>query len=293
MEEYSCKLNIGGLLIRFVGIPLKAEKYTLPFLVKEGFDTPEADHTVYVTASDDMALPEGKLVYEDFEQCCFVNGDDSYTARIRIRGNIPYVVSHDRRGEHCNRVVIEKCTLFSDDWLRRVLLYSNMPHIMLDYGRLMLHSSYISTEHGGIVFCGRSGAGKSTQAELWREHRGAEIINGDRSLVNLERDENGLPFARVHSMPFAGTSGICYNKSTRLLAAVAVKQGPYSRAQRLKGAAAVRAILENSVVESWRRDENARAAFLAADIAGALPVIELTCLPDETAVNALERLLIY
>ena len=46
-----------------------------------------------------------------------------------------------------------------------------------------LHSSYIIYHDKAILFTGPSGIGKTTQAELWRDYQGAEIINGDVTLI--------------------------------------------------------------------------------------------------------------
>ena len=215
MAENSCKLNIGGLLIRFTGIPLKAERFTLPFLVREGYESEEADHTIHVTAEDEMHIPEGRPIFRNDMIRCFEDGDTVRTGRIRIRGEIPYAVSTDVRGEHRTELALERYTLDWDDWLRRVLLYCSLPHIMLDNGRLMLHASYALTDKGGIVFCAPSGKGKSTQADLWQRHRGAEVINGDRAILRPTEEDGVL----VYSMPFAGTSGICKNRDSSLRAA--------------------------------------------------------------------------
>ncbi len=289
MAEHSCKLKIGGLIIRFTGVPLKAERFTLPFLVREGYEDPTADHTIIVSAADELKMPEYPEVYGDEHVHCFEAEDATYTARIRIRGNIPYAVSRDVRGEPVTELTLEQMTLDWDDWLRRVLLYCSLPHIMLERKRLMLHSSYIVTDRGGIVFCAPSGRGKSTQADLWSRYRNAEVINGDRSILCCSDDrEEGVT---AYSMPFCGTSGICRNRDSRLRAAVTIGWARESSAHPLRGVSAVRALLENSVVESWRRDENRKAAELAMDIASAVPVIRLDCRPDESAVEALEKTL--
>ncbi|MBO6060604.1 MAG: hypothetical protein J6P98_00615, partial [Clostridia bacterium] len=120
MAENSCKLKIGGLLIRFTGIPLKAERFTLPFLVREGYETEIADHTIIVSAADELHMPEYKEIYRDDHVHCFEAGEETYTARIRIRGNIPYAVSRDVRGEKITSLTLERMTLDWDDWLRRV-----------------------------------------------------------------------------------------------------------------------------------------------------------------------------
>ena len=312
MTAPGCKLNIAGVTLRFTGIPLKAEKYTLPFIVKNGYDTAEAEHTVRVGAELSIPVPEGEPDYSHYQIFCYLRGDNTYTLQITALGKQPIASSLDEAGRNETLVTIDGETPDWHDWLRRVLIYSCLPHIMLDNRRLMLHASYVVGQSGGIVFCAPSGTGKSTQAEIWRRYRGAQIVNGDRALLSLDEDMKGpLPFIQgvppyrewpsaytaeqrraagviAHGMPFAGSSKICYNISSPLRALVILKQGPVSRAVRLRGAAAVKAVIDNSVVESWRPGENGKALELAAEIASRVPVYLLECTPDISAAEALE-----
>ena len=91
--------------------------------------------------------------------------------------------------------------------------------LLLQQNRLLLHASFIKYKGNGILFSGPSGIGKSTQAELWKRTRGAEIINGDRAAVGLA-DEGWTAWG----IPYAGTSGICHNESAPLLAIVVLRQ---------------------------------------------------------------------
>ena len=80
---------------------------------------------------------------------------------------------------------------------------------------LILHSSYLDVNGQALLFSGPSGIGKSTQADLWVRHRGAAILNGDKSL--LIREPDGW---YAHGWPICGSSGICRNESRRIRAIV-------------------------------------------------------------------------
>ena len=54
---------------------------------------------------------------------------------------------------------------------------------VLNHGGIVLHCSYIKYKEKAILFSAPSGTGKSTQASLWEQHRGAKTINGDRALL--------------------------------------------------------------------------------------------------------------
>ena len=52
---------------------------------------------------------------------------------------------------------------------------------------LEMHASLIARNEIGIMFIGPSGIGKTTQAELWKKYREAQIINGDRGIYKTDR----------------------------------------------------------------------------------------------------------
>ena len=85
-----------------------------------------------------------------------------------------------------------------------VLSSANAAYVFPDHDGFILHASYILYRGEAILFSAPSGTGKSTQAAFWKEHRGAEIINGDRVLV-IKRD--GVFYAC--GVYVSGTSGIC------------------------------------------------------------------------------------
>ena len=154
--------------------------------------------------------------------------------------------------------------------------------LLADFGMLILHSAYIVTPQGqGLLFSGPSGAGKSTQAELWRQYAGAQVINGDRSLV---RPGDGT----VHGILYSGTSGICQNVSAPLRAIVLPVQGAENRVYPLRPKEAFMALVNQCAYYPWAADSAARMTELAAALIGAVPVYGLTCRKDEGAVRALE-----
>ena len=156
-------------------------------------------------------------------------------------------------------------------------------HLITSQGAIILHSSYIKTEKGSILFTAPSGTGKSTQAELWRKYRGARVINGDCSIVRVT---GGV--AQTYGIPFSGTSGICFNESAPLRAVVYLTQAPENRIERLGGMRAFGALMEGIKANTWNSRDTETAADTLTAICTAVPVFKLDCVPDESAVAALE-----
>ena len=156
-------------------------------------------------------------------------------------------------------------------------------HLITANGALILHSSYIKTERGSILFTAPSGTGKSTQAELWRKYRGAEVINGDCSIV---RFTDGA--AETYGLPFSGTSGICFNEKAPLRAIVYLTQAPENRIERMGGKRAFASLMEGARTNTWNIRDAEKMASVITDIVNNVPVFRLDCLPDVSAVETLE-----
>ena len=104
-------------------------------------------------------------------------------------------------------------------------------HLGAQNGGIVLHSSFVEYNKKGILFTAPSDTGKSTRTNLWHKHRGAGIINGDRSAICAT--EGGIV---SYGTPFAGSSNICLKKILPLAAVVCLKQAPQNHIRRLVGA---------------------------------------------------------
>ena len=72
---------------------------------------------------------------------------------------------------------------------------------MYFHNSFILHSAYICVNGKAVLFTAPSGGGKSTQAKLWADHRGARTINGDRTLLQGGRRLSGVRMAHLRFIP--------------------------------------------------------------------------------------------
>lgn len=156
--------------------------------------------------------------------------------------------------------------------------------LLLQHNRLMLHASFVTYKGHGILFSGPSGIGKSTQAELWRRTRGAEIVNGDRAAVGLA-DEEWIAWG----IPYAGTSGICHNKSAHISAIVILRQANNNQIRSLSAIEAMRYLYPETTVHQWDAKFVEKVTDLLSQLISAVPVFLLECVPDESAVEILQE----
>lgn len=270
---YNKYYTFGGVTLELTGEKVwKLSDLCRPFRAEPR----PADHTIHVTVGDDMPQPPEGAAHEatlyrwrEGERFCLLQDYGSrYRAFAARQGGLTEVrLSEGYRETASDRVILESAGLFD---------------LLADFGMLILHSAYIVTPQGqGLLFSGPSGAGKSTQAELWRQYAGAQVINGDRSLV---RPGDGT----VHGILYSGTSGICQNVSAPLRAIVLPVQGAENRVYPLRSKEAFMALVNQCAYYPWAADSAARMTELAAALIGAVPVYGLTCRKDEGAVRALE-----
>lgn len=153
---------------------------------------------------------------------------------------------------------------------------------MLQKDSFILHSAYIRHRGRAILFSAPSGTGKSTQASLWAQYAGAEIINGDRALV---RPDTGT----VSGVFYAGTSGISRNVTAPLQAVILLEQGSENRITALRPQEAFARLLSQCAYYQRDAASAARMTELAALLVTNVPVRQLTCRADGDAVRTLEE----
>lgn len=149
-----------------------------------------------------------------------------------------------------------------------------------------LHSSFILYQGQAILFTGPSGIGKTTQAELWQHYQGAEIINGDVSLI---RKCNNQYYA--YGAPVHGSSPYCENKSAPIKAVVALQQAKENHVEILNSYESLCYCLPE-VYRPIMSDETYDILWETVDdFFSQIPVYRLTCRPDRNSTDLLKEAL--
>lgn len=111
---------------------------------------------------------------------CFARNDDGYLLRFPSCGD--FFISRDVSTIRCQPLPdIPEVTI------RHLLLDQVIPLVLSRKGRVVLHSSAVSTERGVIAFAGKSGRGKSTMALAFAKEGHALVTDDCLAL----RNENG------------------------------------------------------------------------------------------------------
>lgn len=149
---------------------------------------------------------------------------------------------------------------------------------------IQFHSSLIDYQGRGLMFLGPSGIGKTTQAELWNQYRDALIISGDIVFVQ-ETEEAFLGWGT----PWHGSSPYCENTNVPVDALIILKQAPENSIRKLEGFEKVTAVSNSVFYPRWLENGMELCLETLDHLLSKIPVYELSCRPDEEAVELTEK----
>ena len=182
---------------------------------------------------------------------------------------------------HADVFLSEKALKGGKDEVTYLLMQAYM-YRLVDTGSFMIHSAAAVFLHEGILFCGVSGAGKSSQARLWKKYLKAWILNFDKPCV-LPGGERVL----VHGSPWSGKEGYYKNRCVPVKAAVFVVQAEYNRVERLSSSEAYSLLFLHNYLYPFTPDMEKKYEDVIAAAAERIPVYKLYCDLSEDAVITL------
>lgn len=159
-------------------------------------------------------------------------------------------------------------------------------HCLIEQQVLTFHGVLLEYKGNGIILSAASGTGKTTHARLWRDHKAAFIINGDRT--SCYKDQNHWC---GFGMPWCGTSGEHMNRQVPITALVVLEQSEENEAELLTVLDAFGAVLPHIQIPTWNPELVDAALGLMDDFLSQVPVIRLRCRPDIAAVDVLAHAL--
>lgn len=114
----------------------------------------------------------------------------------------------------------------------------------------ILHCSYIQYNNQAILFSGPSGIGKSTQSTLWETvfPDKVQLINGDRSLINIEKD-----IIYANGWPVCGSSNTCLNKKNSVAGIVFLLQGKENNIIPESKITYLKRFIQQTTINTWNK----------------------------------------
>jgi hypothetical protein len=136
----------------------------------------------------------------------------------------------------------------------------------------------------GWLFVGKSGAGKSTIADLWRGYPGAEVFSDDR--VILRPTENGF---RIYGTPWHGDARVSSRHSASLSNIYLLAHGENNRTVPVSPVEALEGLLVNCFAPYYDKEGMEWTLDLLSHLTSRIPVHRFEFLPDRTAIEHLVR----
>ena len=161
-----------------------------------------------------------------------------------------------------------------------------MERYMLECGGLILHSSFIVHEGRSILFTAPSGTGKSTKASLWERYAGAEVVNGDRSVVWFDSTTKTF---MTSGPPFCGSSGINKDVTVPLACIAFIEQSPQNSTEPMAPSVAARKLTGETSINKWNAEAVGKALDVIGNLVALVPMVQLRCNMEEGAVTTLKR----
>ena len=148
-------------------------------------------------------------------------------------------------------------------------------------GRLEVHSCGVVERGRTLLFCGQSGAGKSTTAGLWHRHRPqAHTLSDDRVVLHPGR------VVRAFGTPWHGDGGFASPRSAPLAALFFLVHARRTTLRPLAPAEAAGRLFTRTFPPMWDRRAVTATLDACARVATRVPAYELRFRPDASAVEA-------
>lgn len=278
MEVY---LEISGIKVYISGYPFEGLPEELsPFFVSS--NAGETEVSYFVEEYIDPPMMEGTCIFENGDKMIYKKAD-KYTFQFLFPSNdgkVEYYTVIDFNAmifkimlPHNYRKYYFTSRLFMS------LLVFDFVALMRDI--IVMHASIIRNGDDAILFTGRSGIGKSTQADLWKQYKQAEIINGDRAFIHIAKD------CTAYGSPYAGSSGIYTNESARIKAIVYLGQAKENRIRRAVKSELYKILYPRFSVVRFDGELMTRCIDMINALIDKVPIYVLECYPGEEAVELL------
>lgn len=235
---------------------------------------------------DEIQFNNEQIIHNREDIIVTKNNKNLESRYLNIKG-FPYPYAFYKEIDEKNRV-IQVLNYFKNEFTIDTLFWSlfALEKHMIEKDSLILHCNYMVHNNHGILFSGPSGIGKSTQGDLWKKYRNASIKNGDKGL--LLKDDGKW---HVDGWPVCGSSEICENERHKIGAIVFLSQGKENIVTLLDKKSAIKKMISQITINYWNQDFVNKAFTLIEEICDNVNIYELTCTPDERAVEVLERAL--
>lgn len=277
MEYY---FNIAQIGIRINGFRAMKiiESNLIPFITSlEIYESLQEKVTILVKEVSDFEIEE------------MVHADTENNRNYASFGHKKYAVffsANDWKQDQITIYLNEDCYKEASWNINQFFSVIGLHSLFLHRNGMILHASYIAHDNGAILFTAPSQTGKSTQANLWKQHVGAEIINEDRVLI-CKKDMTWY----ACGIPMCGSSDTCVNAGYPLKAVIELKQRKENKIVQLMQLEKYKALLLGTQYHLKDRNEETLVCKLISNLIETMEIVRYSCCPEMSAVETLKKYL--
>ena len=242
-----------------------------------------ADVTFLFRWETDIEI-NGEILF-DFDKYRFVKkGERIYCLCKKYHDNDAYIWCVSRIEAESKYEVIVLDDIDDEIPIINPLIYVELASFLIKFNAIILHSSLIKFNNKAIIFTAPSQTGKSTQASIWEKYYGAEIINGDRSIL---RYLNNKWIAA--GSPYAGSSGIYKNECAEIRAIVVLRQAKQNEIHRMSMKESYMCLLSEITISPIDKKTVEVQSEWILKLIEDVPIYKLSCLPNKSAADILYK----
>ena len=131
-----------------------------------------------------------------------------------------------------------------------------------------------------MLFCGMSGGGKSTLANIWKHEKGAVVLSDDRMIV---RSIGGDVIAS--GTPWHGEAGHCSPKTVRVRKIFFIDHAKKNRVRHLSRTEIVSNVLIRSFPPLWDKEGMGRTLEFVDTLSQRIPCYFMGFVPDHRVIE--------
>jgi hypothetical protein len=176
------------------------------------------------------------------------------------------------------------CKGWSLEQVIRVLGHILVVSTIHRYQGMLIHASGVILNGEGIIFCGMSGAGKTTLSRLWQKRAGVTVLSDDRVIVRKEGKEYCL-----YGTPWPGEGGMAFSQKAPLTKLCFLFKDDENTLTGLKKKEALRQIITQCFPALWDRESIHFGMEFCGSLLEALPTFRFGFVPDQSAVEFIEH----
>jgi len=177
--------------------------------------------------------------------------------------------------------VAEKNPDFSDGYLETLEIYRIICRKILKYDAMLMHCAAVAVDGEAYLFTAKSGTGKTTHINLWREKFGERfvVVNGDKPILRIR---NGKFYAC--GTPWRGKENYGHNIVAPVKAVCILERGEKNEIEKIAPHEAISTVL----TQTLRTDdmyEMEKMLVLIDKLLSSVPFYRLRCNMESEAAD--------